>query len=47
MKVGKWRDSETNAAPEYEDVRKRAEEHGVPAKTVYMEAVKAYEKGRA
>ena len=35
----------TNYAPEYEDCRRIAEQHGVPLKTVMQEAVKAYLEG--
>jgi pyridinium-3,5-bisthiocarboxylic acid mononucleotide nickel chelatase len=40
VKLGLWNGVEMSAMPEYEDCRKAAEEHGVPAKQL-MQAVVA------
>lgn len=42
MKIANLNGSVTNYAPEYEDCRRIAAEHGVPLKTVMQEAVKVY-----
>ena len=42
MKIANLNGSVTNYAPEYEDCRRIAREHGVPLKTVMQEAVKVY-----
>ena len=36
-----------NANPEYEDCKRRAEEHGVPVKRVWAEAMTAYAAAQA
>lgn len=46
IKVGIWNGREMTASPEYADCAARAEEHGVPIKTVYAEAERAY-RGKA
>jgi uncharacterized protein (TIGR00299 family) protein len=48
IKVARLRSGEiANAAPEYEDCRRIAEEHGVPLKRVMLEAVQLYAVERA
>ena len=42
MKIGNLNGSVTNYAPEYEDCRRIASEHGVPLKTVMQEAIRIY-----
>ena len=42
IKVARLNGKVTNFAPEYEDCREIAEDHGVPLKTVLQEAVKLY-----
>ena len=42
MKIASMNGSVSNYAPEYEDCRKIATEHGVPLKTVMQEAVQKY-----
>lgn len=46
VKVGSLEGQTLNAAPEYEDVRARAEAAGVPFKQVWAEALAAYAHGR-
>jgi pyridinium-3,5-bisthiocarboxylic acid mononucleotide nickel chelatase len=46
VKVGSLDGEILNAAPEYEDVRARAEAAGVPFKQVWAEALAAYARGR-
>ena len=46
VKVGSLDGEILNAAPEYEDVRARAESTGVPFKQVWAEALAAYARGR-
>ena len=46
VKVGSLDGETLNAAPEYEDVRARAEAAGVPFKQVWAEALAAYARGR-
>lgn len=46
VKVGSLDGKTLNAAPEYEDVRARAEAAGVPFKQVWAEALAAYARGR-
>jgi uncharacterized protein (TIGR00299 family) protein len=46
MKVGSLEGETLNAAPEYEDVRARAEAAGVPFKQVWAEALAAYARRR-
>jgi pyridinium-3,5-bisthiocarboxylic acid mononucleotide nickel chelatase len=42
MKIGNLNGSVTNYAPEYEDCRRIASEHGVPLKSVMQEAIRVY-----
>lgn len=42
MKIGNLNGSVTNYAPEYEDCRRIAMEHGVPLKSVMQEAIRIY-----
>lgn len=42
IKLAHWRGEESNAAPEFEDCRRIAEEHRVPLKLVMQEAMRAY-----
>ncbi len=42
MKLGSLNGSVSNFAPEYEDCRRLAVEHGIPLKTVMQEAVRLY-----
>jgi uncharacterized protein (DUF111 family) len=42
LKVASMNGTVTNYAPEYEDCRRIAAEHGVPLKTVMQEAVQKY-----
>jgi len=42
VKVGRWRGTETTAAPEYEDVKAAARAHNAPIKAVYQAAILAY-----
>jgi hypothetical protein len=42
LKVGAWRGEPMTAAPEYEDCRRAAVEHGVPLRRVYDAARAAY-----
>ncbi len=42
IKTGTWKNRETTAAPEYEDVRAAAELYGVSAREVYIAAQTAY-----
>ena len=46
IKVGSLDGETLNAAPEYEDVRARAEATGVPFKQVWAEALAAYARRR-
>ena len=46
VKVGSLDGETLNAAPEYEDVRARAEATGVPFKQVWAEALAAYARRR-
>jgi len=46
VKVGRLGSEVVNAAPEYEDCRKAAQEHGVPLKTVYEAAQTAFTAAR-
>ncbi len=46
IKVGQPGGRDLNAAPEYEDVRARAEAAGVPFKQVWAEALAAYARRR-
>jgi uncharacterized protein (DUF111 family) len=46
VKVGSLNGETLNAAPEYEDVRARAEATGVPFKQVWAEALAAYARRR-
>ncbi len=46
MKLGSLNGSESNFAPEYEDCRQLALEHGIPLKTVMQEAVRKYLESR-
>lgn len=41
VKIGSWQGEEMTTAPEYEDCRRAAEEHGVPLNTVYQAALAA------
>ncbi|MCS6830428.1 MAG: nickel pincer cofactor biosynthesis protein LarC [bacterium] len=47
VKVGIWNGREVTASPEYADCAARAEEHGVPLKEVYAEAVRCHAAGVA
>jgi uncharacterized protein (DUF111 family) len=42
IKLGRRSGQELNAQPEYEDCRALAEKHGVPLKSVWMEAIAAH-----
>jgi uncharacterized protein (DUF111 family) len=42
MKVANLNGTITNYAPEYEDCRRLAEQHGVPLKAIMQEAMKVY-----
>ena len=42
VKIGIWNGREVTASPEYADCAARAEEHGVPLKEVYEQAVRCY-----
>ena len=42
IKIASMNGTDTNYAPEYEDCRRIAVEHGVPLKTVMQEAARAY-----
>ena len=42
MKIGNLNGTVTNYAPEYEDCRRIASEHGVPLKSVMQEAIRIY-----
>jgi uncharacterized protein (DUF111 family) len=42
MKVANLNGTVTNYAPEYEDCRQIASEHGIPLKTVMQEAIRIY-----
>lgn len=42
VKIGNLNGTVTNYAPEYEDCRRIASEHGVPLKTVMQEAIRIY-----
>ncbi len=44
IKIGRWRGRETTAAPEYEDVRAAAKQHGAPVKRVFQAAITAYQR---
>jgi uncharacterized protein (DUF111 family) len=46
VKVGRWRGTETTAAPEYEDVKAAAHVYNTPVKTVHQAALRAYEEQR-
>ena len=46
VKVGSLDGETLNAAPEYEDVRARAEAAGIPFKQVWAEALAAYARRR-
>lgn len=41
VKIGEWQGRETCRSPEFEDVRAAAETAGVPARTVYLAALRA------
>jgi uncharacterized protein (TIGR00299 family) protein len=43
LKIGIWNGKELTASPEYADCWARAQECGVPVKSVYEEAVRAYQ----
>lgn len=45
VKIGVWNSREMTASPEYADCAARAEEHGVPLKAVYTEAMRCYREG--
>jgi uncharacterized protein (TIGR00299 family) protein len=47
IKIARLEGEVVNAAPEYEDCRAAAGEHGVPLKVVYAAAIAAYEPSRA
>lgn len=42
IKIGNLNGEQITATPEYQDVKRGATEHGVPARTVYTAAIKAY-----
>lgn len=42
VKVGRYRDTEVNAAPEFEDCRRLAADHNLPVKRVMEAALQAY-----
>jgi uncharacterized protein (DUF111 family) len=42
MKIAQLNGSISNYAPEYEDCRRIAEQHGVPLKAVINEAIRLY-----
>lgn len=42
VKVGVWNGEAVTASPEYADCAARAQEHGVPLKAVYQEAMRRY-----
>ena len=44
IKVGRWRDRETSASPEYEDVKAAARKHATPVRAVYAAAQSAYKQ---
>jgi uncharacterized protein (DUF111 family) len=46
MKLGSLNGSVSNFAPEYEDCRHLAVEHGIPLKTVMQEAIRKYLESR-
>lgn len=46
VKVGRWRGTETTAAPEWEEVKAAARAHHAPVKAVYQAAQLAYASGR-
>lgn len=47
IKIARWPSGEAaNAAPEYEDCRRLAEQHGIPLKQVMQEALRTYSGAR-
>ncbi len=47
VKVGSWQGRDVSASPEYADCAARAQEHGVPIKEVYAQAMSAYRERSA
>ena len=47
IKIGRWKGVEKSGSPEYEEVKRAANEHNVPVKQVYAAAQSAYESFKA